>query len=101
MFNSYVEQPLLTFMGYDNHTYNSHGYLADLLVEGFLWLLGGVEVDHFVGEQPAVAVVDASLDHSIPRGNGQERREGGGRVRGRDGGGKKKREEVQGLGAMK
>ena len=38
----------------------------DSLVEGFLWFFGGVKVYHLVGEQPAVVVIDARLDNTVP-----------------------------------
>ena len=40
--------------------------LSDVLVKSFLWFLGGVEIHDFIGEQPAVAVVDARLDDTVP-----------------------------------
>ena len=39
---------------------------AYALVEGFLRLFCRVEINHFIWEQPAVAVVNARFDYTVP-----------------------------------
>jgi hypothetical protein len=38
-----------------------------VLVEGFLWLFGGVDVHELVAGQPTVLVIDRRLNHAVSK----------------------------------